>query len=69
MSSPTVTASDGTALPLADLPTAIAYSGNLVTTLTVQYPNHVTGVLTTYVLTFTYSGNLVTNISNWVAQP
>lgn len=60
-----VAATDGTLLPLASLETTLTYSGNLVTSMSVQYPNNL-GVLKTYTQTFTYSGSNVTSISQWI---
>lgn len=58
----TVQANDGAMLPIDSLPVAIAYNGDLVATMTVVFgPN-------TYVQTFSYTGDLVTNISRWVKQ-
>lgn len=66
--SETVGASDGTQLPLGSLPQAMAYSGSLLQTVTVVYASRRTGITTTYVQTFTYSGTNVTNISEFIAQ-
>lgn len=64
--SDTVTASDGTQLPLDSLPTVIAYSGGFVSTITVQYDAKSTGVLSYFVQTFTNNGTNITNISRFV---
>ena len=50
------------ALPISDVANALAFSGDLVSTITVVY----SGV--TYVQTFTYDGPNI-NISQWVPQP
>ena len=63
----TVTASDGTALPLDSLAVAITWDGSFVATLTVNYPN-LAGVPTNYVQTFTNNGTDITNVSQWVAS-
>ncbi len=70
MSTETISASDGTQLPLASLPTAIGLdgSGNVIT-MTVIYPSVQTNANTVFVQTFTRNGSGdVTNISRWVAQ-
>jgi hypothetical protein len=56
----TVTANDGVALPLCNLPLAIVYDGDFVSTLTVQYRGN------TYVQTFTNDGTNITEISAWI---
>lgn len=66
--SSTVTASDGTALPLDSLAVDMTWSGSFISTMSVQYPN-IYGVLTTYVLSFTNDGTNITGNSEWVAQP
>lgn len=62
----TVTASDGTPLPLDSLPQTLAYttiSGNpYLSTITVVYAGN------TYVQTLTYTGINLTSISRWVKQ-
>ncbi len=63
----TVIADDGTRLPVAELPMTLQYSGNNVTSFTVEYPNQ-NGVDTQYVQTLTYAGDNVIAISRWVAQ-
>lgn len=63
----TVTASDGTQLPLADLPQTLAYSGGFISTITVTYPSRLNRTPTNYVQTFTNNGTNITNISNFVA--
>lgn len=60
--SETVTADDGTMLPLASLDTVVAYSGGNPTTFTVVYRGN------TYVQTLTYSGTNVIDISGWIKQ-
>lgn len=65
--SETVIASDGNPLPINDLPQSLGYTGNNVTSFTVQYPNKA-GVLTTYIQTLTYAGDNVIAFSQWVAQ-
>lgn len=66
--SETVQASDGTMLPINDLPQTITYSGSLITSIAVTYPNN-QGVTKTYVQTFTYTGTNVTEISQFEPQP
>jgi len=70
MSTETVTASDGTQLPLASLPTALGLDGSgNVTTMTVVYASIQTNADRTFIQTFTRDGGgKVTNISRWVAQ-
>ncbi len=58
----TVLASDGTQLPLAQLEQSFAYSGDFVSTITVEYVGN------TYVQTFTNNGTNITNITGWVLQ-
>lgn len=64
----TVQASDGTQLPVENLPVAIAYSGSFISTLTVQYEaiSLPTPNLSNFVQTFTNNGTNITNISRWV---
>jgi hypothetical protein len=64
--STTVTASDGTALPLDSLSTALVFSGAFISTITVQYVANSTGVLSYFTQTFTNNGTNITAISNWV---
>ena len=64
--SETVTASDGTALPLDSLATTLVWSGGFISTITVQYPAKSTGVLSYFTQTFTNNGTNITGISNWV---
>lgn len=64
--SETVTATDGTQLPLDSLAMAFTYSGTNVVTISVTYPAKETGIETIYTQTFTYSGSNVTNISQWI---
>lgn len=59
----TVTASNGQQLPIDSLPITIAYSGSFVSTMTTFYA----GI--TYIQTYTNNGTVITDISNWVAQP
>jgi len=66
--SETVSANDGTQLPLDSLEMTFTYAGSNVQTITVTYPSRQTGVETDYVQTFTYNGSDVTNISQWIAQ-
>lgn len=68
MSTETVTASDGTQLPLDSLEMTFTYVGSNVQTITVTYASVQTGLDTDYVQTFTYTGSDVTNISQWIAQ-
>jgi hypothetical protein len=68
MSDVTVTANDGTQLPLSSLDTTFTYAGDNVQTISVVYPSRQTGIETTYVQTFTYNGSNVTDISQWIAQ-
>jgi hypothetical protein len=59
-----VRGNDGVNIPLADVPQAFTYDGNdNVTTITVVYRDK------TYIQTFTYAGNNVTNITRWEVQP
>lgn len=60
--SSTVTASNGTMLPLDSIPQTFTYSGDFVATITAVYQ----GV--TYVQTFTNDGSHITDISAWIAQ-
>lgn len=60
--SETVQASDGTMIPLASVPQAIAYSGAFVTTITIAYAGN------TYIQTFTNDGTHITAISGWIKQ-
>ena len=60
--SSTVTASDGTMIPLDSVEQDFAYSGSLLTTITVVYQGK------TFVQTFTYSGSNVATISGWIKQ-
>lgn len=67
--SETITASDGTQLPLDSLAQTFTYSGALVQTISVTYPPRNASPPFTpvvYTQTFTYSGSNVTNISKWV---
>lgn len=64
--SETVIASDGTALPLDSLGTALTFSGGFISTITVQYNALSTGVLSHFVQTFTNNGTNITNISHFV---
>jgi hypothetical protein len=67
--SDTVIASDGTQLPLDEIPNAFTYDGNNnVLTITVNYTSAETRMPRNFVQTFTYSGNNVATISGWVAQ-
>lgn len=67
--SETVTASDGTPLPLDSLAQEFTYTGALIATISVEYPSvQAPYALTTYVQTFTYDGTNVTDISGWIAQ-
>ncbi len=63
--SETVTASDGTALPLDSLEQEIAYAGTLISSITVNYPP---GSIKFYKQTFTYTGVNLTDISGWILQ-
>lgn len=62
----TVQASDGTPLPIDDLPQVLAYttisSNPYLSTITVVFG------LNTYVQTYTYTGTNLTGISRWVKQ-
>lgn len=66
--SETVTANDGTQLPLDSLTQTFTYSGSNVTGISVQYTAISTGVLSTFLQTFTYSGSNVNTISGWILQ-
>jgi hypothetical protein len=59
----TVTASNGTPLPVDSLAQTLTYDGDLVATVTVHYA----GI--TYVQTMTNNGTSITGVSQWVAQP
>lgn len=63
--SETITASDGTALPIDSLAVAITWSGSFVATMAVVYPN-IHGVVKTYTVTFTNDGTNITGVSQWV---
>ena len=58
----TVTADNGTQLPIDSLPISLAFSGGFISTMTTEYA----GI--TYVQTFDNDGTNVTYISNWQAQ-
>lgn len=60
--SETVTANNGTQIPLISAEQVFTYSGNFLSTITVVYAG------TTYVQTFTNNGAKITEISGWVAQ-
>lgn len=64
----TALADDGTRLPLADLTQTFNSTGNLVTSITVQYTSAFTGALRTFTQTLTYSGNQITSVSRWIAS-
>lgn len=64
--SETVTADDGTMLPLDSLPQSLAYSGTNLISITVNYQGKTSN---TYIQTFTYTGSNLTGISRWEAQP
>lgn len=66
--SETVTASDGTQLPLDSLTQTFTYSGSNITSISVQYDKQGTNILGTFVQTFTYSGSNVATISGWILQ-
>lgn len=59
-----VIAFGGTKLPIGSLAQTFTYSGSLVQTISVLYPNNL-GIPTTFVQTFTYSGTNVVDISQW----
>ncbi len=63
--SETVTALDGTALPIDSLPATLTFSGGFIQTIVVHYSG-ISG--TTYTQTFTNNGTNVTAISGWVAS-
>lgn len=63
--SETVTATDGTMLPLDSLSNNFTYSGSNVSSISVQYQNN-SGILKTYTQNFTYSGSNVINIGQWI---
>lgn len=58
----TVQANNGTMIPLDSVAQEIAYSGDFVSTITVEYAGE------TYVQTFLNDGTNITNISGWVVQ-
>lgn len=61
--SSTVTANDGTQLPLNDLPATLTYGApNQVATITVLYRGN------TYVQSFTWSGTDLTAYTGWEVQ-
>lgn len=62
----TVQASDGTQLPLDDIPFQLAFDGNFLSTITVQYPRNSDGAEYNYVQTFTNNGTQVTGGSRFV---
>lgn len=62
----TITASDGTALPLDSLAQTLVFSGSFISTITVQYVSKSTGVESYFVQTFTNDGTNITGISQWV---
>ena len=53
---------NGSPIPLASLPLAIAYSGDFLSTITIEYFGN------TYVQTFTNNGSNITDISAFVLQ-
>lgn len=70
MSTETVTATDGTQLPLSSLPVVFGLdgSGNVIS-MRVVYPSVQTNMDRIFLQTFTRDGSgNVTNISQWVAQ-
>jgi|FreactcultureFD7_1027221.scaffolds.fasta_scaffold70042_2 hypothetical protein len=58
----TVIASDGVGLPIDSLEQSLAYSGSIISTITVSYLGN------TYVQTFTNNGTQITDISQWILQ-
>lgn len=60
--SETVQADDGAMIPLSSVAQTIAYDGDFVETITLQYQNE------TYVQTFTNDGTNITEISGWEKQ-
>jgi len=60
--SSTVQASDGTMLPLEDIPLTFAFSGGFIATITGVYQGK------TYVQTYTNNGTNITAISAWIKQ-
>lgn len=60
--SSTVTADNGTMLPLEDMPLTFVFSGSFLSTITGVYQ----GI--TYVQTYTNNGTNITHISAWIAQ-
>lgn len=65
--SETVIASDGTRLPLSDLPQTLIYSSGQLNYIEVQYPD-ASGVLQTYKQTYIYTGTTITFITGWIKQ-
>lgn len=57
---------DGVDLPLDALEQIFDYSGDFISTITVEYPP---GSGKTYVQTFTNDGVNITGISGWELQP
>lgn len=66
MASMTVTAKDGTMLPVGDLAQVLAYSGSQLTSITVMYPSKTSRTPVAFVQTMTYTGSNLTGISQWV---
>jgi hypothetical protein len=60
--SETVTANDGTQLPLSSLAQEFTYSGSFVSTITVLYRDK------TYVQTFINNGTNIVYISGWITS-
>lgn len=60
--SATVTATDGTQLPIDSLENILTYSGGFISTITVNYEGYTANQ---YVQTFTNDGTNITAISQW----
>jgi hypothetical protein len=58
----TVTADDGTMLPVDSLPMFFAYSGNFISTITCYYAGK------EFIKSFSNNGTDITYISNWQSQ-
>ena len=66
--SETVSASDGTQLPLDSLAQTFVRSGSFLSTITVTYTSAQTHALRNFIQTFTNDGTNITAISGWIAQ-
>lgn len=66
--SSTVTADDGTALPIDSLAMTFAYSGSFLSSISCVYPAYTSNILNTYVQTYDNDGTHITHISLWQGQ-